>query len=55
MAIVVLYYYGVAHVQGSFLDSAFTGCALLMGLALPLFLAASWLMQWLGRRRAQRR
>ena len=45
MAIVVLYYYGVARVAGSFLDSALTGCALLVGVTLPIFAAASWLTE----------
>ncbi len=44
-AVVVLYYYGVAKVGGSFLDSAFTGSALLLGISLPVFFAASWLSQ----------
>jgi Family of unknown function (DUF6256) len=43
MAIVVLYYYGVARVGGAFLESAFTGCAMLIGLATPVFAALSWL------------
>lgn len=50
MAIVVLYYYGVAHVAGSFLDSAVSGCALLIGLCLPIFVAASWLTERRARR-----
>lgn len=37
MAVVVLYYYG-------------TGCALLLGLSIPVFLAASWLAERTGRR-----
>ncbi len=45
MAIVVLYYYGVARVGGQFIESAFSGCALLLALCLPLFLAASWLVE----------
>jgi hypothetical protein len=53
MAIVVLYYYGVARVAGSFLESAFTGCALLLAISLPLFTLASWLLErW--RQRGQR-
>lgn len=43
-AIVVLYYYGVARVGSNFLDSAFSGTALLLGISLPLFIAISWLM-----------
>jgi Family of unknown function (DUF6256) len=50
-AIVLLYYYGVARVGSNFLDSAFSGSALLLGIALPVFLAASWL----SRRRSERR
>jgi Family of unknown function (DUF6256) len=50
MAVVVGYYYGVARVSGSFLDSAITGCLLLIGLSLPLFAGASWLTEWRLRR-----
>jgi hypothetical protein len=44
MAVVVAYYYGVgvAH-GGNFVQSAFTGCAMLLGLAAPVFIALSWL------------
>lgn len=52
MAVVVGYYEGVARVAGSFLASAFTGCALLIGISLPLFLGVSWLVE--RRRRARR-
>jgi hypothetical protein len=54
MAVVVLYYFGVARVGGPFIRSAFTGCALLIGLSAPVFALASWLT---GRRssRAGRR
>lgn len=45
MAVVVLYYYGVAKVGSNFLDSAFSGTALLLGICLPVFLAASWLTE----------
>jgi hypothetical protein len=45
MAVVLLYYYGVARVGGRFLESAFSGCALLVGLSTPVFLAASWLAE----------
>ncbi|HTX86364.1 MAG TPA: DUF6256 family protein [Streptosporangiaceae bacterium] len=51
-AVVVLYYYGVAKVGGSFLDSAFTGTALLLAISLPVFFLVSWLTQ---RRQAQRK
>ena len=45
MAVVILYYYGVARVGGAFIVSAFTGCALLIALATPVFLVASWLAE----------
>jgi drug/metabolite transporter (DMT)-like permease len=45
MAVVFAYYYGVARVGSSFLINAVTGSAMLMGLALPLYLAASWLVE----------
>ena len=50
MAVVIAYYYGVARVAGDFINSAFTGTAMLIGLALPLWGAASWLTE----RRRQR-
>jgi Family of unknown function (DUF6256) len=50
MAVVVLYYYGVARVGGAFIVSAFTGCALLIALSTPVFALASWLTE---RRRAR--
>jgi hypothetical protein len=50
MAVVILYYYGVARVGGAFIVSAFTGCALLIALATPVFALASWLAE---RRRAR--
>ena len=50
MAVVILYYYGVARVGGPFIVSAFTGCALLIALSTPVFALASWLD---GRRRAR--
>ena len=43
MAVLTGYYYGVSRVKGNFLVSAWTGCAMLAGLALPVFAAASWL------------
>jgi hypothetical protein len=56
MAIVVLYYYGVARVAGQFLESAVTGCALLLAISLPLFGAASWLVErWRQRARGDPR
>lgn len=48
-AVVIIYYYGVARVGSNFLDSEFTGTALLLGISLPLFIGLSWLTQ---RRRA---
>ena len=50
MAVVIAYYYGVARVAGDFIKSAFTGTAMLTGIALPLWAAASWLTE----RRRQR-
>jgi Family of unknown function (DUF6256) len=44
-AVVVAYYYGVARVGPGFLESAVTGTALLLGLAAPVFVAASWLTE----------
>jgi Family of unknown function (DUF6256) len=56
MAVVVAYYFGVVRVGGSnFLESAVTGCGLLLGLSAPLFLAASWLAELRGRRRGAHR
>ena len=52
MAVVILYYYGVARVGGPFIESAFTGCALLIALTTPVYALASWLA---GRRRARAR
>ncbi|HXW46029.1 MAG TPA: DUF6256 family protein [Streptosporangiaceae bacterium] len=51
MAIVLLYYYGVARVANQFLESAFTGSALLLAVALPCFGIGSWLVE--RRRRAR--
>ena len=50
MAVVIAYYYGVARVASDFIKSAFTGTAMLIGIALPLWGAASWLTE----RRRQR-
>lgn len=50
MTVVVLYYYGVAKVGGTFLASAATGCLLLLGISLPVFLAVSWLTERPGGR-----
>ena len=53
VAVVVAYYYAVARVGPGFLDSAVTGTALLIGLAEPVFAAASWLAERLRRRRGR--
>jgi hypothetical protein len=54
-AVVVLYYYGVAKVGGSFLDSEFTGSALLLGISLPVYFLVSWLTQrWPTQRKRDR-
>nr|WP_260860066.1 DUF6256 family protein [Streptomyces cupreus] len=52
MAVVVGYYHGVVRVAGHFLASAFTGSALLVGIALPVFFTASWLTERQRRKRA---
>ncbi len=49
MAVVVAYYFGVARVGPGFLESAVTGTALLLGLAVPVFAALSWLAERRGR------
>jgi len=51
VAVVILYYYGVARAGSRLVDSAFSGCALLLGLSMPVFLAASWLAERSARRR----
>ncbi len=53
MAVVVGYYFGVARVGPGFLESAATGTALLVGLAAPVFAAASWLAERPRRRRGR--
>jgi hypothetical protein len=45
MVVVIAYYYLIARVGGSFIESAFTGNALLLGLAAPVFTALSWLAE----------
>jgi hypothetical protein len=49
MAVLTAYYYGVgvAH-GGNFVQSGFTGCALLLGLAAPVFIVLSWLTERKG-------
>jgi hypothetical protein len=44
VVVVILYYYLVARVGGAFIKSAFTGSALLIALAAPVFAAASWIV-----------
>jgi hypothetical protein len=48
MAVIIGYYYGVAPVAGNFVQSGFSGCALLLGLAAPVFFALSWLVERKG-------
>jgi len=43
MAVLTGFYYGVSKVGSHFLASAFTGCAMLVAIALPVFGVASWL------------
>jgi Family of unknown function (DUF6256) len=50
VAVVILYYYGVARAGSRLVDSAVSGCALLLGLCMPVFLAASWLAERRARR-----
>ena len=50
VAVVILYYYGVARAGSRFVESAIGGCALLLGLSVPVFLAASWLAERRGHR-----
>jgi Family of unknown function (DUF6256) len=53
MAVLVAFYYGVSRVAGHFLQSGFTGCAMLLALAFPLFAIASRAAE-LRRRRSGR-
>jgi len=43
LAVVTAYYYGIARVGGAFLYRAVIGAALLIGLAMPVFAALSWI------------
>jgi len=45
MAVDIGYYYGVARVSGNFIESAFTGGAMLIGLSVPVFLGLTWLSE----------
>lgn len=53
MAVVIGYYYGVARLGGNFIADAFGGSAMLIGLAFPVFLAASWISERRRRRRVR--
>jgi len=44
-AVVVLYYYFVARVGSNFLESEFSGGAVLLAIAVPLYLIGSWLRE----------
>ena len=48
MAVVIGYYFGISPVAGNFVHSAFSGCAMLIGLAAPVFIALSWLAERKG-------
>jgi Family of unknown function (DUF6256) len=48
MAVIIGYYYGVAPIAGNFVESAFSGCAMLIGLAAPVWIALSWLTERKG-------
>jgi hypothetical protein len=52
-AVVTGYCYAIARVAGQFLQSAFTGTALLLAIALPAFAIASGLTEWRRRRRGR--
>lgn len=49
--VVVLYYYFVARLGGNFLDSEFSGSAILLAIAFPIYFAASVFRQHRRRRR----
>lgn len=51
VAVVVGYYYAIARVGGDFIDSAFSGTAVLIAIAIPVFAVLSWLTE---HRRARR-
>jgi Family of unknown function (DUF6256) len=55
MTVVIAYYYGLVRVSGNFIENAFTGCALLLALCDPVFLAASWLTERWQESRAARK
>ncbi|MDA8322849.1 MAG: hypothetical protein M0030_24010 [Actinomycetota bacterium] len=45
VAVVVGYYYAIARVGGDFIDSAFSGTAVLIAIAIPVFAVLSWLTE----------
>ena len=50
MAVIVAYFLGVAKVGPGFLENALTGTLLVLGLAVPVFVALSWLTERRRRR-----
>ncbi|UQA92136.1 DUF6256 family protein [Streptomyces halobius] len=52
MAVMVGYDQGVACLGGDFLANAFAGAALLVGITLPVFYVASWMVVAVRRRSA---
>lgn len=50
MAVIVAYFLGVAKVGPGFLENALTGTLLVLGLAVPVFAALSWLTERRRRR-----
>ena len=48
IVVIIGYYFGISPVAGNFVHSAFSGCALLIGLATPVFIALSWLVERTG-------
>ncbi|WP_370066090.1 DUF6256 family protein [Streptacidiphilus sp. MAP5-3] len=53
MVVIVAFYQGVSKVGGHFLASAVTGCAVLIAVSMPLYLAATWLSERRRTRRAE--
>lgn len=52
MAVIIAYAVAIGPSSGKFIESAFTGCAMLLGLSCPVFIAASWLTERRHRHRA---
>ena len=48
MVVIIGYYFGIAPIAGNFVQSAFSGCALLLVLAAPVFFGLSWLAERKG-------